>query len=50
MKLFHGTNIDFAEINLAKSKPNKDFGKGFYMSADHKQAEDMARIYKEKLE
>ncbi len=50
MKLFHGTNIDFAEINLAKSKPNKDFGKGFYMSADHKQAEDMARIKTEQLE
>lgn len=26
MKLYHGTNIDFDEIDLQKSKPNKDFG------------------------
>jgi hypothetical protein len=26
MILYHGTNADFAEIDLRKSKPNKDFG------------------------
>ncbi len=50
MKLYHGTNIDFEEINLKKSKPNKDFGRGFYLSADSKQAEDMAKIKTEQLE
>ncbi len=32
MILYHGTNLDFAEIDLKKSKPNKDFGQGFYLS------------------
>lgn len=31
MRLFHGTNIDFKEIDFQKCKPNKDFGKGFYL-------------------
>ena len=25
MILYHGTNVDFDEIDLRKSKPNKDF-------------------------
>ncbi len=29
---------------MQKSKPNKDFGKGFYLSADYEQALNMARI------
>lgn len=35
MKLYHGTNRDFDRIDLLKSKPNKDFGRGFYLSADY---------------
>ena len=31
MKLYHGTNIVFDKIDLQKSKPNKDFGQGFYL-------------------
>ena len=27
MKLYHGTNIDFTDINLSVCRPNKDFGK-----------------------
>ncbi len=50
MILYHGTNIDFAGIDLTKSKPNKDFGQGFYLSADRQQAEDMAQIKTEQLE
>jgi hypothetical protein len=42
MTLFHGTNIDFGEIDLAKSRPNKDFGQGFYLTADKDQAARMA--------
>ncbi len=50
MKLYHGTNTDFAEIRLEKSKPYKDFGQGFYLSPDYRQAEDMACIKTEQLE
>ena len=42
MRLYHGTNIMFDEIDLHKSKPNKDFGRGFYLSADKAQAEKLA--------
>lgn len=42
MILYHGTNIDFDEINLLRSKPNKDFGRGFYLSADLRQAHELA--------
>lgn len=34
MILYHGTNADFGEIDLTKSKPNKDFGQGFYLSRE----------------
>ena len=42
MKLFHGTNIDFDNIELKMSKPNKDFGQGFYLSDTRQQAEELA--------
>ena len=32
MILYHGTNIDFQEIKLELCTPNKDFGKGFYLT------------------
>lgn len=38
MTLYHGSNTTIEEIDLAKSRPNKDFGKGFYLSADKQQA------------
>lgn len=50
MRLFHGTNTDFARIDLEKSKPNKDFGRGFYLSADYGQALSMAQVKVELLE
>lgn len=43
MNLYHGTNIAFDHIELGKSRPNKDFGRGFYLSADLRQATEMAR-------
>lgn len=43
MKLYHGSTVDITEIDLDKSKPNKDFGRGFYLSADKAQAEALAR-------
>ena len=50
MILYHGTNQDFSEIDLHKSKPNKDFGQGFYLSREYTQAMDMAKIKVEQLE
>lgn len=44
MRLYHGTNQLFEKIDLRKSKPNKDFGKGFYLSDDYEQALKMAQI------
>lgn len=42
MILYHGSNTDIQQIDFAKSKPNKDFGKGFYLTADRQQAERLA--------
>ena len=42
MKLYHGTNIDFSEIDFKRCKPNKDFGRGFYLTDIKQQAVDMA--------
>ena len=43
MKLYHGSTTDIGRIDLAKSKPNKDFGRAFYLSADRQQALEMAQ-------
>lgn len=50
MRLYHGTNVIFDRIDLLKSKPNKDFGRGFYLSADYAQAQSMAQVKIEQLE
>lgn len=42
MKLYHGTNTDFRRIDLRKCRPNKDFGRGFYLTNIYRQAEQMA--------
>lgn len=42
MILFHGSNMRVTEPNLKRSKPFKDFGQGFYLSAEEKQAKDQA--------
>lgn len=44
MILYHGSNIDIDIIDLNKSKPYKDFGRGFYLSADKEQATRMAEF------
>lgn len=44
MILYHGSNIAIEKIELEKSKPYKDFGKGFYMSENKEQAMQMARF------
>ena len=36
--LYHGSTVDIEHIDLEKSRPNKDFGRGFYLSEDRQQA------------
>ena len=38
MILYHGSNISIQQIDLGKCKPNKDFGKGFYLGEKYEQA------------
>ena len=35
MILYHGTTVNIDCIDLMKSKPNKDFGRAFYLSEDY---------------
>lgn len=43
MRLFQGTNVDFDKIDISKSNPWKDFGKGFYLTDICEQALKMGR-------
>lgn len=38
IQLYHGSTVDIEHIDLEKSRPNKDFGRGFYLSEDRQQA------------
>lgn len=49
MILYHGSNVTIDEIDLAKSKPNKDFGQGFYLSENENQAMEMATFKSSQL-
>jgi hypothetical protein len=40
--LYHGSSYDFDTIDLQQSRPYKDFGQGFYTSADISHAKSMA--------
>lgn len=42
MILYHGTNIDFEQIDLSKSNRFKDFGQGFYLTDIKQQAVELA--------
>ena len=44
MILYHGSTVDIERIDLQKSKPNKDFGRAFYLSANYDQALEMAQF------
>ena len=44
MMLYHGSNQTIDEIDLRKSRPNKDFGRAYYLSSDKSQAMDMAKF------
>jgi len=43
MKVYHGSDIRIDTIDLSKSKPGKDFGRGFYVTKLREQAEEMAK-------
>lgn len=43
IKLFHGSNMAIDVIDLTKGRRGKDFGQGFYLSADKNQAMQMAQ-------
>ncbi|MBR5970918.1 MAG: DUF3990 domain-containing protein [Lachnospiraceae bacterium] len=43
MRLYHGSNTVIDTIDLSKGRPNKDFGRGFYVTTIKEQAEKMAR-------
>ena len=42
MILYHGSNVEIRQIDLSKSARGKDFGKGFYLSENEKQAGEKA--------
>ncbi len=42
IQLYHGSNVEIKNIDLAFSKKGRDFGKGFYLNPDLKQATEMA--------
>ena len=49
ISLYHGSNMVIEEIDLQKTRPYKDFGRGFYLTSMKEQAQKMAqrvsRIY-----
>ncbi|MBO4985462.1 MAG: DUF3990 domain-containing protein [Bacteroides sp.] len=49
MKLYHGSNTCIEQIDLSYSKVGKDFGCGFYLSADKQQAAELAERKTEQL-
>jgi len=42
MILYHGSNMKVDKPDISRSKPFKDFGQGFYLSADKQQALELA--------
>jgi hypothetical protein len=44
MKVYHGSYTKIDEIDLSKAQPNKDFGKGFYVTKYRHHAETWAEI------
>ena len=42
LTLYHGTTHDFAEIDVRRGKPFKDFGQGFYLAESYERARNIA--------
>ena len=45
MILYHGSNMHIETIELSRCNRFKDFGQAFYLSADKKQAEEIAEAF-----
>lgn len=43
MRLYHGSNVMVEQPDLSRTKPFKDFGRGFYLSPVRKQAEERGK-------
>ena len=43
MKLYHGTNVEFSQLDPALSRDGLDFRKGAYLTPDMDQAWGMAK-------
>jgi len=43
MRVYHGTNCSFEEVDMSKSKDRRDFGRGFYTTTIKEQAESWAQ-------
>ena len=43
MILYHGSNVEILQVDLLKCKPNKDFGRAFYLSESREQALELAQ-------
>jgi len=43
MRVFHDSDTAVSVVDLQKCKPNKDFGRGFYVAKLRSQAEEMAK-------
>lgn len=44
MQVYHGSYIEIEEIDISKCQPNKDFGRGFYVTKFKEQAESWANV------
>jgi len=44
MHVYHGSYTKIEEVDLSKSFPNKDFGRGFYVTKLRKHAESWAKV------
>jgi hypothetical protein len=43
MRVYHGTNCSFEDVDMSKSKDRRDFGRGFYTTTIKEQAESWAQ-------
>lgn len=43
MRLYHGSNVMVEQPDLSRTKPFKDFGRGFYLSPVREQAEERGK-------
>lgn len=48
MRVYHGSYVKIDTIDLSKCKPNKDFGKGFYVTKFRNHAKEWAEVIGEK--